>query len=32
NGGALSTDDARAYAEAHDIPFVEGRALIEHLD
>ena len=30
-GGALSPADARAYAERHDLPFVEGRALVEHL-
>jgi len=30
-GGALSPEDARTYAETHDIPYVEGRTLIEHL-
>jgi 3,4-dihydroxy 2-butanone 4-phosphate synthase len=30
-GGALSPENARTYAETHDIPYVEGRALIEHL-
>jgi 3,4-dihydroxy 2-butanone 4-phosphate synthase len=30
-GGALPKEDARAYAEAHDIPYVEGRDLIDHL-
>jgi len=30
-GAALSPGDARAYAEAHDIPYVEGRDLIDHL-
>jgi 3,4-dihydroxy 2-butanone 4-phosphate synthase len=30
-GGALSTTDARAYARRHDLPFVEGAALVEAL-
>ena len=30
-GGALPKEDARAYAEANDIPYVEGRDLIDHL-
>ncbi|WP_299335741.1 3,4-dihydroxy-2-butanone-4-phosphate synthase [Haloplanus sp.] len=31
-GGALSTADARAYARRHDLPFVEGAALVRALD
>lgn len=31
-GGALSTTDARAYARRHDLPFVEGAALVRALD
>lgn len=30
-GGALSTADALAYARRHDLPFVEGAALVEAL-
>ncbi len=30
-GTALSPADARSYAGAHDMPFVEGSALVEHL-
>jgi 3,4-dihydroxy 2-butanone 4-phosphate synthase len=30
-GGALSTADAEAYARRHDLPFVEGAALIRAL-
>ena len=30
-GGALSTADARAYARRHDLPFVDGAALVETL-
>jgi 3,4-dihydroxy 2-butanone 4-phosphate synthase len=30
-GGALSTTDARAYARRHDLPFVEGAALVRAL-
>jgi 3,4-dihydroxy 2-butanone 4-phosphate synthase len=30
-GGALSTADARAYARRHDLPFVEGAALVRAL-
>jgi 3,4-dihydroxy 2-butanone 4-phosphate synthase len=31
SGGALPKDRAREYAAANDIPYVEGRRLIEHL-
>jgi 3,4-dihydroxy 2-butanone 4-phosphate synthase len=31
-GGALSTADAQAYARRHDLPFVEGAALIRALE
>jgi 3,4-dihydroxy 2-butanone 4-phosphate synthase len=31
-GGALSTADAEAYARRHDLPFVEGAALIRALE
>jgi 3,4-dihydroxy 2-butanone 4-phosphate synthase len=31
SGQALSPDGAKAYAERHDIPYVEGRALVKHL-
>ena len=31
SGGALGVDDARAYAERHDLAFVEGSALVEAL-
>jgi 3,4-dihydroxy 2-butanone 4-phosphate synthase len=31
-GGALSTADARSYARRHDLPFVEGAALIRALE
>jgi len=30
-GDALSPADARAYAEDHDLPYVEGSALVDHL-
>ena len=30
-GGALSPADARAYAERHDIPYVEGSRVVDHL-
>ena len=30
-GGARSPTDARAYAERHDLPYVEGHRLVEHL-
>ena len=29
DGGSMSRDEARAYAEAHDSPFLEGRQIIE---
>lgn len=29
DGGSLPKEDARAYAEAHDAPFLEGREVIE---
>lgn len=31
-GGALSPQDARAYADRHDLPYVEGDELIDALD